>query len=116
MRAAEGLLEPATRPSGTDVRGGVMVAARVFAAYPDAGERYLVVLSDMVEHAAWSEAEAPAPRLDGVSVYVVGAGASGGDMPADAYFRIQRDWQAWFEAAGAHLPDERYGAALVRFP
>jgi hypothetical protein len=54
--------------------------------------------------------------LDGVAVYVVGAGASGGEMPADRILAIQREWQAWFEAAGAELPDERYGAALVRFP
>jgi hypothetical protein len=114
---AAALLEPVERPSGTDVHGGVLVAARVFDAYPEAGERYLVVLSDMVERAAWGDEEpVVAPDLAGVSVYVVGAGASGGAMSAHRILEIQRSWQRYFEATGAELSADRYGAALVRFP
>jgi hypothetical protein len=116
VASASAVLEPVERPAGTDVRGAALVAARVFASYPEAGERYLVLFSDMVEHAAWSEGAGPAPDLSGVEVYVVGAGASGGAMDAERILTIQRSWQAFFEEAGATLPDERYGAALVRFP
>jgi hypothetical protein len=112
--AAAALLEPVDRPAGTDVHGGVLVAARVFGAYPEAGDRYLVILSDMVERSSWREAPAP-PDLTGVQVYVVGAGATGSRAPADI-LADQRAWQAFFTSAGADLPDDRYGAALVRFP
>lgn len=121
--------------SGTDIPGGLSLAERVFASYPEAGERYLVVLSDMVAHSSglsfarrFSEADVEStlrrldasglvPRLDGVSVYVVGAGVvSGPELSAGRIVAIQRFWERYFEAAGSELLPERYGSALVRFP
>jgi hypothetical protein len=101
--------------SGTDIRAGVRLAERVFAAYPDASTRALVVLSDMAEHTRSRDDLVPA--LAGVRVYVVGAGVSaGGALPANRILRTQSDWLAYFATAGADLSQERYGAALVRFP
>ena len=112
--AAQILGAPAGQ-SGTDIRAGVRLAERVFAAYPDASSRSLVVLSDMAEHTGSRDGEVPS--LAGVRVYVVGAGVSaGGALPAHVILRTERAWLAYFAAAGADLPEERYGAALVRFP
>jgi hypothetical protein len=112
---AEQILGGAPGPSGTDIRGGVQLAERVFAAYPDATDRSLVLLSDMVEHTP-SRNEA-APNLAGVRVYVVGAGVVASHaLPARTILSTQRFWLGFFTAAGADLTEERYGAALVRFP
>ena len=108
----------------------------MFEAYPEAGARSLVVLSDMVErssrlnvaHQRFDDASiAPTldalasdgliPDLRGVSVYVVGAGVSQrSGLAADRFLVIERFWQAFASRAGADLPSARYGAALVRFP
>jgi hypothetical protein len=113
--AAEQILSTPAGPSGTDIRAGVRLAERVFAAYPGASPKSLVVLSDMAEHA--SSRDATMPDLAGVQVYVVGAGVSaGGALPEHRILATERDWLAYFSAAGADLPEERYGAALVRFP
>jgi hypothetical protein len=57
------------------------------------------------------------PDLHGVDVYVVGAGVmSSSELPATRILAIQAFWQGFFTAAGADLPTDRYGAALVRFP
>ncbi|MFN8234124.1 MAG: hypothetical protein U0V56_11885 [Actinomycetota bacterium] len=136
LAAARALLERDGGRAGTDIHDGLALAERVFAAYPEAAERSLVVLSDMVERSARLnlgrpgfgedaidaeldalDADALIPDLTGVRVYVVGAGvqqASG--LDAERFLAIQRFWQAFAERAGATLPDERYGAALVRFP
>ena len=69
----------------------------------------------MAEHTGSRDGEVP--NLAGVRVYVVGAGVSaGGALPAHRILRAQHVWLAYFAAAGADLPEERYGAALVRFP
>ena len=133
--AAQILETPAK--SGTAIMDGVSLAQRFFETYPEITERYLVICSDMVESSArygfgkkvkWSakkidqiiaaEREAGRlPTLDGVKVYVVGAGAdAAGDVSADKIRFIRDFWLAYFEAAGADLPSSRYGAALIRFP
>jgi len=113
--AAGQILSAETTVAGTDIRAGVRLAERVFAAYPDASQRFLVVLSDMAEHT--SSHDDAVPNLTGVRVYVVGAGLSaGGALSANSILATERDWLAYFSAAGADLPAARYGAALVRFP
>ena len=136
VSAARDILARITGAAGTDIHDGLLLAQRVFDAYPEAGSRSLVLLSDMVEHSARLNvtrvgpddasiastidglaAEGLVPELRGVHAYVVGAGVSQGtDMPADRFLAIQRFWQAYLSRAGADLPSERYGAALVRFP
>jgi hypothetical protein len=112
--AAQILAAPAGA-TGTDIRAGVQLAERVFAAYPDASDRSLVVLSDMAEHTR--SRDDAVPNLAGVHVYVVGAGVSaGGALSERTILAAQRRWLAYFAAAGADLPEARYGAALVRYP
>jgi hypothetical protein len=112
---AEQILAGEPAASGTDIRAGVRLAERVFAAYPDASTRSLVVLSDMAEHT--TSRDETVPHLTGVRVYVVGAGVSaGGVQSTNKILATERDWLAYFASAGADLPEERYGAALVRFP
>ena len=99
-------------------------------------QRSLVVLSDMVEHtrrvnvggvgfgdrAATDSldrlaAQGSIPDLTGVRVYVVGAGVVGSsELPAARILAIQRFWLGFFAEAHADLTEDRYGAALVRFP
>jgi len=116
---------------GTDVFGALTLAGQFYEAYPDSGERTLVVLSDMVQSANgmhlgavedWSEAQvsellakAPSVDLTGVRVYVVGAGATTlVDTSPMQIEGIERFWTRWFEEMGASV--EFYGANLARFP
>jgi hypothetical protein len=136
MASASSILDGTAVQAGTDIHDGVRLAERVFAAYPQATSRSLVVLSDMVERSRELSvgrvasddsvastldafaADGAIPNLADVDVYVVGAGvvSSSSALPAERILAIQRFWQAYFTAAGAELPPERYGAALVRFP
>jgi hypothetical protein len=137
VASARDILARITRGAGTDIHDGLLLAQRVFDAYPEAGSRSLVLLSDMVERstrlnvarARFSDAsidptidglaaDGLVPDLGGVQAYVVGAGVSRGDagMPAERFLVIQHFWQAYLSQAGADLPSDRYGAALVRFP
>jgi hypothetical protein len=121
----------ATSSRGTDIFGALELAEQFFAAYPDAGDRTLVLLSDMVQSAnglhlgaveTWSEAEisaqlARAPDVDlaGVRVYVVGAGATTLEkMTAEQIEGIRAFWSRWFQEHGARIVF--YGANLPRFP
>ena len=116
---------------GTDVFGALTLAGQFYEAYPDSGERTLVVLSDMVQSANgmhlgavedWSEAQlsallaqAPSVDLTGVRVYVVGAGATTlVDTWPMQIEGIERFWTRWFQEMGASV--EFYGANLARFP
>lgn len=137
ITSARAILAQDTGAAGTDIHDGLLLAQRVFDAYPEAGSRSLVLLSDMVERSArlnvgrarFDEASiSPTidgfaalgliPDLRGVEVYVVGAGVSqaGAGMPAERFLTIEHFWQAYLARAGADLPSDRYGAALVRFP
>jgi hypothetical protein len=132
---AEAILGTIPGRAGTDIHDGLRLAERVFAAYPEATSRSLVLLSDMVEHSSGLDMgrafDGPAatgglvalqaggsiPNLAGVRVYVVGAGVvRSSELPAARILAIQSFWQAYFTASGADLPPDRYGAALVRFP
>jgi hypothetical protein len=129
LAASDAILANASR--GTDVFGALTLAEQFFEAYPEAGERTLVLLSDMVQFAngmrlpavkAWNGADvssllsqAPTVELTGVRVYVVGAGATAtGELTPVQIEGIERFWSAWFERAGARVVF--YGANLARFP
>jgi len=133
--AARAIVEGHAGDAGTDILGGLRLAERVVASYPEAEATSLVVLSDMVARSpqlalnrafiearidgtvAELQAQGSVPDLGGVEVYVVGAGvASGDELPGAMIVTIQRFWEALFAAAGSELRPERYGAALVRFP
>ena len=132
---AEAILSTIPARGGTAIHDGLRLAERVFAAFPEATSRSLVVLSDMVEHSSGLDmgptfdgstvdsqlevlrAGGSIPNLAGVRVYVVGAGlVRSSELPAARILDIQDFWQAFFTASGADLPPDRYGAALVRFP
>jgi hypothetical protein len=133
---ARAILARTPTESGTDIHDGLLLAQRVFDSYPEAGTRSLVLLSDMVERSARLNVARPGfddaaieptldalaaagavPDLQGVSAYVIGAGAgANATLPAERFLTIQHFWQAYLARAGAELPPARYGAALVRFP
>ncbi len=132
---ARAIVDGRAGDAGTDVLGGLRLAERVFASYPEAPTTSLVVLSDMVARSpqlalnrafteaaidgavAELQAQGSVPDLAGVEVYVVGAGVgSGSELPGATLVAIQRFWGALFAAAGSELRPERYGAALIRFP
>jgi hypothetical protein len=121
----------ATSSRGTDIFGALELAEQFFAAHPDAGDRTLVLLSDMIQSArgmhlgaveTWSEAEtgallarAPAVDLAGVRVYVAGAGATTLEkITAEQVEGIRAFWARWFQEQGARIVF--YGANLPRFP
>ena len=116
---------------GTDIFGALALAEQFFDAYPDASERTVVVLSDMVQSAngmhlgaveRWSVANrgelltaSPSVDLDGVRVYVVGAGSTTlARMTPMQIDGIRGFWTRWFEDMGASVVF--YGANLARFP
>ena len=126
---AAAILDTSSR--GTDVFGALALAEQFFEAYPDAGARTLVLLSDMVQSAngmhlgtveAWTRTElsasleeAPAVDLAGVRVYVIGAGSTAlVDMTPAQIEGMERFWRRWFEQVGASVVF--YGANLARFP
>jgi hypothetical protein len=113
------------------VFGALTLASQFFEAYPEAEERTVVLLSDMVQFAncirlgsveSWSPAElssllgeAPTVDLTGVRVYVVGAGrTTTTELTPEQLEGIESFWASWFERAGAHVVF--YGATLARFP
>ena len=129
LDASNTILANASR--GTDVFGGLELASQFFEAYPDVGERTVLLLSDMVQFGngirmtalkTWSDDEiadlmsrAPAVDLSGVRVYVVGAGSTASaEMSPEQIAGIERFWSRWFERSGAEVVF--YGANLARFP
>jgi hypothetical protein len=125
----------ASAPSkATKILDATMLASRVF--HSDRRRnRVLVIFSDMVEEserynfrrtrmtddaiARMIAAERDSkrlPDLTGAKVYVIGAGASGNQLPtSEEFLNIEKFWLEYFKSAGADLPEERYGAALLRF-
>jgi hypothetical protein len=120
---------------GTNVLDGLQLAERVFSSYAGQ-ERLLVVFSDMIEQSkrydfsgenltasrisqiiARERSAGRLPDLRGVEVCVVGAGASKtGGLSTERLLAIREFWLQYFKAAGANLPKERYGSALLRCP
>lgn len=118
----------------TKIFDALRLAERVFHTY-QRQKKVLVIFSDMVEESERhnftrerlteaasariisEEKEAKRlPDLNGVKVYVIGAGQSGNrSSSSEQYAGIQSFWLQYFKSAGADLPKERYGAALLKF-
>ena len=133
LSQAQSLLASGQEVAGTGIIDSLSVVERVFNTYGDAQAQYLVVFSDMVEVSGaldFSRMSAPEiarlpqsgavadfPDLSGVRVYVSGAGSgAAGALQPEKFRAIQSFWLWYFSRAGADLPAERYGAALITFP
>lgn len=124
------------RPKGDSILAALNIADDVFAAYPDAKAKYLVILSDMVENSSRyrftvanlklasvtefvrrEREEGRLPDLHGVQAYVAGAGATRGVETLEKRVRAVRQfWTTYLETSGASLPRYGYGPELIRFP
>lgn len=122
-------------PGGSDVLSAIELAVRVFGRSEANGHpKYLVVFSDMLhntpELSLYSVALDPGsinrivdglktngriPNLNGVKVYVAGAGEDvANELPADRNRAIEAFFRAYLKAAGATVVS--YAATLPRFP
>jgi hypothetical protein len=121
----------------TRILDAIEVAARVFQGEEMKGipDRRLVIFSDMIESSeryeftrmtlsreaipqliARERKARRIPKLDGVRVWVAGAGAGGGSgLPGERLRWIEEFWLEYFRAAGADLNPTRYGSALLSF-
>lgn len=135
-KAAEAIVR--RRPSGrrgTNVLDGLQLAERAFLAF-QGDQKLLVIFSDMIEQSsrydlsaenliaaritqiiAREQSAGRLPDLGEVEVCVVGAGAArSGGLSPEKLLSIREFWFQYFKAAGANLPKERYGSALLRCP
>jgi hypothetical protein len=126
------------RPSGrlgSNVLDGLQLAERVFLTF-EGEHKLLVIFSDMVEQSKAYDFSADnlttarisqiinrersagrLPDLRRVEVCVVGAGAAtSGGLSAEKLLALREFWFQYFKAAGASLPKERYGSALLKCP
>lgn len=129
------LLNSAQGSEATAILDSLQLAERVFTTYPDK-RKVLVIFSDMVEIfgannfvyddlndarinqvIAARENLGELPNLQGVEVYVAGAGAGRENwvIKSQRWFQIENFWLAYFAATHAELTKDRYGAALLEF-
>lgn len=123
--------KPKPRPKiGTDILGALINASKYLHSIEDARDRRLVILSDMVQSGRgyhfgkirWSAEtieemmdEVELPDLTGVSVYVVGAGATAPDsFTSDQIAGMEAFWGRLIEGAGGSL--ESYASTLLSYP
>ena len=127
-------VRPSRRP-GTNVMDGLQLAERVFGAFGGT-QRVLVIFSDMIEQSRrydfsrenltparisqiiqGEQSAGRIPGLQDVEVCVVGAGAAkSGGISSERFLAIREFWLQYFKAAGARLPKDRYGSALLKCP
>lgn len=119
---------------GTAILDAIDNASEALSDLPPDAERFLLALSDMIEESdrlppindraavndidaliAAEQAAGRLPDLDGVDVYVSGAGITDElDQMSERTETWQLFWTRWFEAAGATV--RSYGLALSSFP
>ena len=134
IKQADAIMRKRAAPA-TNVIDAMQLAERVFSTY-EGDQKLLVVFSDMIEESrrynfirekltaaqisqiiAKEQDGGRLPDLQGVEVCVVGAGqATSGGLPAEKLLAIREFWIQYFKAAGANLPKERYGSALLKCP
>jgi hypothetical protein len=102
----------------TDILGALMLASALFAEYPEARKRVLVIYSDMRQdtrdlNLGSMRSAPPTSRLrtaakrnliaylDGVDVFVSGADATG--LRLGQWRKLKTFWERYFERAGARL-------------
>lgn len=124
------LQSPST--ASTDLLGGMQLAGKALEgdAARAAKSRVLILFSDMIEESdrynfqrddlterriaaiiAQEKNAGHLPSLNGVTVWVAGAGG----QSRSKYLQIQDFWLKYFQAAGADLRSSHYGAALMDF-
>lgn len=134
--AAHRIIDGPRENKGTTLLDALKAVSNLIAPELGAREKYLVLFSDMVEESPrlkmTDSALRPArvaafikherkngnlPRLDGVQVYVAGAGTSAhGAARTTKRDAIRAFWISYFKAAGAKLDDNNYNGRLLRFP
>lgn len=134
IKQADAIMRKRAAPA-TDIIDAMQLAERVYSTY-EGDQKLLVVFSDMVEESrrynfttdkltaarinqiiATERDAGRLPDLQGVEVCVVGAGAAvSGGLSAERQLAIRAFWIEYFKAAGANLPKERYGSALLKCP
>jgi hypothetical protein len=121
---------------GTSIFDGLTSAGRLLHKQEsNADHRYLVIFSDMVENSdrlkmpktnltpsyiskfTSHEKSGPYfPNLDGVDVYVAGAGITQSGSSSLKSESIERFWMKYFDETGASLDSDNYGSTLTSFP
>lgn len=116
----------------SQVLDATTMAGELFAGDPDRTDRWLVILSDMLESSESADFEKVKldekkvraiidarrkkgllPKLDGVRVFVAGASAAN----SEKYAEVRRFWEAYFKETGAVLGgDGWYSAATPHLP
>lgn len=131
------LLSDTARTPVTRILDAIEVTSRIFNGeeMKDIPDRRLLIFSDMIEsseryeftrvglnqHAisAMIQKDKQAgriPRLNGVKVWIAGAGAGGGSHLSGEQLRgIEQFWLEYFRAAGGELVPTRYGSTLLNF-
>jgi hypothetical protein len=126
------IIEGPRTTKGTTIFDALTSAGRLLYKERDAADkRYLVILSDMVEESERLRMSTPNleagavktfiahersgpffPRLDGVDVYVAGAGISSSGGSSIHAENVERFWLKYFAATGARLDPVNYGSSL----
>jgi hypothetical protein len=136
IKKAEAIVRrPLSGRLGHNIMDAMQLAERAFATF-QGDQRVLVIFSDMIEQSrrydftgenltasridqiiVQERSAGRVPDLHDVEVCVAGAGASPtGGLPTEKLLRIQAFWLQYFQATGANLPKERYGAVLLKCP
>lgn len=136
IKKAEAIVRrPLSGRLGHNIMDAMQLAERAFATF-QGDRRVLVIFSDMIEQSrrydftgenltasridqiiVQERSAGRIPDLHDVEVCVAGAGASPtGGLPSEKLLRIQAFWLQYFQATGANLPKERYGAVLLKCP
>ena len=120
---------------GAAILDSLLAAQDYFDNWSEAETKRLVIVSDMIEtsdrissNRAMNEetrqafiekdrASGDLPELDGVKVWVAGAGVNEAEgIKANYNRRITDFWLDYLAATGADASDERFGPTLVRYP
>lgn len=133
LTVVRGLIDGRPATPTLDVLGGLRVASRVMAQYPQARLHRLVLLTSMADTAVMSalgsspsptsitmfvqklEATGRLPNLQGAVVEVSGAGIAGGKGTTRQAQALEAAWRAIIAAAGGRIPPGDYAAGLDSF-
>ena len=114
----------------TEIMSAFLPAQQLFKSYPEYTRKILVIMSDMIEESpnhnfvkyllgekktmniiATEKKRKCLPCLNGVTVYVIGAGGKS----TSRMIKLKEFWLKYFNACGAEVQPGNYGAGLARF-
>lgn len=120
-----------SRARSTDIFGAIQNSQRFFTRYQAYDERYLIILSDMIQENnqynfngnAFNQAKISTiiqelrnkqllPDLTGVRIYVAGAKSSN----SNTIHVIKDFWLSYFSACRAIAEEQNYGSSFLGFP